>query len=153
MPESLHFYNSQGMLHKWACGPHSNKASYSLMWKQTPPQAHTQRKQLKGQSTHSRWHLLLKSWRLQDVFSLRLCLLQDAVLLTWSVWRPYSSKEGIRVDESPGDTHIFSTKGQAWQAWLICSLCLPLNTTTVAVSRVLFRINVSEINFVFNKPP
>lgn len=89
---------------------------------------------------HSRWLLILKPMQFQDI-----CLLDCASfrILFCSLGlfggcivqkKGLESMKALRILIFP------QQKEGLWQTWLICSLCLPLNTTTVAVSRVLFRL-------------
>lgn len=109
--------------------------------KQTPPQAYSQRKQKqKRRCVHSRWHLLLKPWRLQDVFLLDCAFFRILFCSLGLFGGRIVQKKGLESMKALGILIFSQQKGVLWQAWLICSLCLPLNTTTVAVSRVLFRL-------------
>ena len=77
--------------------------------------------------------------RLQDIYLLD-CAFQNSILLTWSIRRLYCSKEGIRVYESPGDTHIFSTKGRAVADLAHLFTLSPIKHHHCCCHRVLFRL-------------
>ena len=107
--------SSQAMLTVFVYAPHCEKPGCSLIWldKINPTQTYVPRNQKQEENMYNGETAPHPEANMTSRhLSLRLCILEDSILLTGSIGRLSCSKEGIRVCESIQDSHIF-TKGKA----------------------------------------